>query len=1376
MNLYKKISNSTTLTNYNNKNQHNLSKKLESLKSDINSSMVVTKLLNRITIKSRNNKVVATIEFDTEAQAFIVTSTGVIPNPSSNSMYFNLILTNFNFTEQILNVALNSNENADKFKSILNNYNFQYNINDKIFLIYKDKTKIEISNYPNIGELYIPNFNTDILQITNNGLINKSLASKIQILNDRNNEVSTIQFFEIYPTFIGVFASSTGDISTNLIENNNIYVQFLNYYFNGVLWNSEIFGKQNSSKFSTDLNFKVAISMGDIARIYTKIPNKIYITNYNNKYKYKIDEEPEFFTFNSSNDLISYTLQYNKIRFKNKDESSILFLYFDHPGLGGICIQPYSTGQFNIDSDFFSFEILDKDYQSRNIKGVIYKNQTGDEIKVGSEIINISKDFYIEDVLELNYSNPCLIEVSDFPDKTQFFTLTSTSQKFKITKNGLSPIMITKLPNTITIKSKNDEVVARIEFDKESQTFIVISTGIIPDSDSDDVYFNLLLIDVYFKNQILNINLNSNEDATKFKALLNNKKFEYNVNHRLFLTYKDKTKIEISNLPNIEELYIPKFNVDILEITNNGLVNKSLNSKIKILNDTSETITTIQFFEVSFPNIGLFAISTNNISTNLIEQDNIYVQLLNYYFRGILWTCEILGKQNSSNFSNNLNFKVVISAGYTARIYSKIPNRIIFTNYNNKNEYIVQEEPEFFTFNRDSELIPYNLRYNKIRFKNKDESNILFIYFDISGPVNLSIQPYSTGKINTDCDFFSFEILDKNYQPRNIKGLLNKNENGDSIKVSSNISNFSNNFQFEDILELKYSDPSLIEVSKFPNKSQSFTLLDNIQRFKIAENGLSPIPINKIPNTITIKSINNEEVAKIEFDKDDQSFIVSSTGILPDPNSNDTYFNLILTDYDFKSQVLNIALKCNENANNFKTLLNNQKFKYKNTDKLFLIYKDKTKIEITNYPTLNKICIPTFNASIFQITDNGLIDKTLNNKILILNDEKLEVSTIQFYETSSSIELFASSTSNISTIQIASNKIYADFLNYHLNGVIWSSKILGKEDSTQFSLDLNFKSQIFLGDILRIYNKIPNRIFITNYNGKSQYKIDEEPEFFTFDENNTLIPFNLHYNKIRFKNQNDSSILFIYFDVLNGTVFIQPYSTGKINKDSNYFSFEILDKYYQPKNIQGVINKNQNADGVIVNSQVINFSKDCVLEDILEVNCSNPSLIEVSKFPNKNQFFNISSTLQRFKITGNGLYPLTLRKLSNSIIIKSKNNGEVAKIEFDRDAQKFIVSSTGIVADSTLNETYFTLALKSQLDNSNILIATLNSNENGNRLETLLNNKNFKYNVNDKLLLTYKDKTKIELTNYPNQGDIYQMKNNIDESFRITDNGIIPYI
>ena len=465
--------------------------------------------------------------------------------------------------------------------------------------------------------------------------------------------------------------------------------------------------------------------------------------------------------------------------------------------------------------------------------------------------------------------------------------------------------------------------------------------------------------------------------------------------------------------------------------------------------------------------------------------------------------------------------------------------------------------------------------------------------------------------------------------------------------------------------------------------------------------------------------------------------------------------------------LLEVTLNSNEDGSRFKNFLNDKPYDAL-TNKLILLYKDRNKIEISNYPNEGNTYIPNSELNIFKIENDGLIDDLLPNKIKILGDKNQEICGLRFSKGVSGI-IIPKLTGDIGTNTLSETTPYVEFLNYQDNGFNIFTQILGKKNASDFVS--KFEDKVIASETpIRLFNKISNRIIITDYKNEDEYQIGEEPEFFKSNGDN-FVPHNLNYNKIRLKNQNNSSVLYIYFDKLaSNDIYIEPYSTGKINLDTDNFTFKIIDPNETITKVQGSFKKGETADSIYIPQaqNEPNISKNFNIGDVLILEYSDKSLVEIFDFPFiKNPYNPVDSSYQKFLITKDGLKPMGLS--ANIITFKGYQDKEITTVKFDDSRKKLVVESTGSTANITFGDKeYFAFVLKGS-DGAIKAEASVKGNETADNFKNILNEQNFQYG--DIVIIRNKEADRIQISNF------FKVGNTIgpflqEDSFKITKNGL----
>ncbi|MGL5244283.1 MAG: hypothetical protein ACRC7R_03745, partial [Sarcina sp.] len=274
----------------------------------------------------------------------------------------------------------------------------------------------------------------------------------------------------------------------------------------------------------------------------------------------------------------------------------------------------------------------------------------------------------------------------------------------------------------------------------------------------------------------------------------------------------------------------------------------------------------------------------------------------------------------------------------------------------------------FKTFNTDEEMA-------KIEF-NKSTQKLIVTSNEIS----------YNGR-NTEIAF-NFELIDPINSIIKTSGTIFSNENANKFKTNLN----DETFNYGDFIRLKFLDKSKVILTNYPDTGDVFTFPNNLTNiFVITEEGIAPI---LSPTKIKVKSLNNEEVLSIKFATQLQQFIVSIKEVIPDPLTSSPYLTVILKDQNGQD-ILKSTLNSNEKGNAFKASLNFNGFNF-DTNSLTFIYRDRTKIEISNHPSMGDIYTPTSNINTFIIHPKTLEDITFKNQIRIINDKNEEMTTLYF--------------------------------------------------------------------------------------------------------------------------------------------------------------------------------------------------------------------------------------------------------------------------------------------------------------------------------------------------------------------------------------------
>ena len=322
--------------------------------------------------------------------------------------------------------------------------------------------------------------------------------------------------------------------------------------------------------------------------------------------------------------------------------------------------------------------------------------------------------------------------------------------------------------------------------------------------------------------------------------------------------------------------------------------------------------------------------------------------------------------------------------------------------------------------------------------------------------------------------------------------------------------------------------------------------------------------------------------------------------------------------------------------------------------------------------------------------------------------------------------------------------------------------IVGKRIANKFVNDLNSKAFEY-GDIINIiYFHYPNRVKITNHPNKGK---DYDPKF-TWNEafiitKKGLIPYVL-LSQVLLKDSNNQLIIEFNFTKFDKT--IRVISTGNNTPNligrENYFKI-VLTKITGQK-FTGIIKGNEDGRMFKGSLDIQEYSSG----EIIDVFCKEPNKVEISNHPNEGKTYNLTEKLERFRITDTGLEKVEVPKeYPNKIILRNNNDEELARIKFNINTKNLEVISTGNNQD--FGDTSIVILYKaSTID---IFEGKIESNQNASEFVTSLNHK--VYSIRD--VIEIKSLIgKVEITNYPDQGDDYKSVEQ-KERFKITDNGLV---
>ena len=186
------------------------------------------------------------------------------------------------------------------------------------------------------------------------------------------------------------------------------------------------------------------------------------------------------------------------------------------------------------------------------------------------------------------------------------------------------------------------------------------------------------------------------------------------------------------------------------------------------------------------------------------------------------------------------------------------------------------------------------------------------------------------------------------------------------------------------------------------------------------------------------------------------------------------------------------------------------------------------------------------------------------------------------------------------------------------------------------------------------------------------------------------------------------------------------------------------------------------------------FSTYIVIEEDVDIDndnyCVYPCVEDVYVTPLNERTLSKSVTLFLFA------HQTTKTLIDNAFIFKtSDTDEEMAKIEFDGNTKKLVVTSTNANYNDRTAAGKDVFIFK--ITNLNATVSnssTIQETGDATNFKNQLNDVRFRFG--DVIVLDFKDSSKVSLTNYPVSGSDYSMVGKNVQSFKVTRNGIVPYV
>ncbi|MPQ44197.1 SPOCS domain-containing protein [Clostridium tarantellae] len=846
-----------------------------------------------------------------------------------------------------------------------------------------------------------------------------------------------------------------------------------------------------------------------------------------------------------------------------------------------------------------------------------------------------------------------------YAQKTAITCPSNQPPKLDCTVNPIIPIpsSINKLKNSILINNNSDAnvEVAKIEFDKDNEEFLVTSTGRVADpSGGGNTFFTLALKDSNNEYEKFSNSIISSLNADNFKSDLNGQSFQYG--DVLELNYTVPNKVSVTNFPDEGQTHIPNINVEHFKITPEGLiaynpmpVEVDLTNTI-IVRGKSGTVSTIKFDG----NNKQLVITSYKVIPNDTIKDITYfsLKLKDNNNRNVKASSTILTNENSENFKNTLNGQN-FQFNDILELYYLDAKQILILDYPEKGRrHTPTVNKEYYRITPRG-LAPYTppgpsptslTLPNEIIIKANTGEESSRILFDITNNVFLVKPTYKTPYIEAgDGEYFNIKLRDENTQETKKEVSFISNSSGEDF-----FNNLNNSpFELGNFIELNYFSPQSINITNYPNGGSLHTPTKQIEYYEITSTGLvsytPPTPVipptvTTLPNTIKIKGNNGNDVANIQFDSGNKRFLISSTSEIPNYSEGiKEYFIIKLRNGTSKKVKAYSFITCNAKAKNLEYDFNY--FPFEIGDIIELYYLQPNSIEISDIPSTGQTHIPNNNKESYTITNNGLVAFTgdLNipiSNIIVNSKADNEVVNIQL---AANNKFDVSATGEIpDTDPSATNTEYLAFLSQKNSGLInFTSKFNSGEIADGFAREVNEKSFDDL-DYLSLSYADKSKIQISNFEGEASYTPNKNNEQVVIDNRPALKNNFRIVNTLLLVNDNNEVIATIQFNKLTKRLIVL--STNVQTTEKDFWTITLSDSF---RNLISNFTLEQNRKGDAFADKFNGLKFEYGYQIVISVHNKTVSTLTVTNFENKivNKLPPIDSdiSLYSFKITSNGL-------------------------------------------------------------------------------------------------------------------------------------------
>ena len=526
------------------------------------------------------------------------------------------------------------------------------------------------------------------------------------------------------------------------------------------------------------------------------------------------------------------------------------------------------------------------------------------------------------------------------------------------------------------------------------------------------------------------------------------------------------------------------------------------------------------------------------------------------------------------------------------------------------------------------------------------------------------------------------------------------------------------------------------------------------------------MPKEYLPNDIIFRNDENEEMIKIRFDSTNKVFVTKATDNIEESNFGDT-FEFALYNADGTNKKLEGQIIEDETAKNLASIFNNKPFEYDDIISFNFFYR-ANRVVITNYPNLGNEYNPVFLSSeAFKITPSGLVKHILKNKIILLDENDDEITSVNFSLLNNSID--TTYTGSRTPLTFSGENYFIATLKDLSGGTKFSEDIEGDKDAEVFQL--SFIENFEFTDFIEVFCEEPNKVKITNFPLPSQtYTFTEKTEIFAITRKGLLKPINpIIGNRIFFKAKNSMEFVAgVLFDSVNKLLSVESYGIEcgfeEEFQNQNFFEFTLKNNLDIVKK-QGIIRANEDGE---------NFKNDLnntpfEYGNILKVKYKLNNRVLIVNFPSDGyDYERFWGFEESFRITKNGLTGL-FNSLKSYIIVEAFDNTDAGIIKFNTDNLTIVADSTGKINRQGFPNEYFALLLKSSSGIVKYQIS-LTGDDSFDGFKDYFNGKNFKYG--DTITLRTSSPVNVQIYNYPNISNLYRLKEK-SADFRITQNGII---